>query len=135
MSCVPLGTPLLLLLPGVIVTCSGGRRNNHGSSSGSEFPACRAWFAEQSVVPRYGAVPGVGAATSCSSCRAGAGCDQRARGGAEWGTQSQQGNARALHPFHSMDTHIQAHVPVWQSSRLQAGTDVCFPSGTVRVLC
>lgn len=91
--------------------------------------------AEQSVVPRYGAVPGVGAATSCSSFRAGAGCDQRARGGAEWGTQSQQGNARALHPFHSMDTHIQAHVPVWQSSRLQAGTDVCFPSGTVRVLC
>lgn len=40
-----------------------------------------------------------------------------------------RGNARALHPFHSMDNNIQPHIPVWKSSWLQAGT-VCFPSGT-----
>lgn len=31
------------------------RRNNRGSSSGSKDPACRAWWAQQWVVPRYGA--------------------------------------------------------------------------------
>lgn len=118
-----------------------GRRNNHGSSSGSEFPARRAWFAKQSVVPRYGAEP---CSPVCAEERRGSG---QPRPAAPTGRvldvtrelvvvqsgepKAIRGNARALHPFHSMDTHVQAHIPVWQSSRLQAGTDVCFPSGTV----
>lgn len=60
----------------------------------------------------------VGAAPSCSSPRAGAGCHLRARGGAENPKPSRGMNARALHPFLSMDNHVQAHIPVWQSSQL-----------------
>lgn len=100
------------------------RRNNRGSSSGSKDPACRAWWAQQWVVPRYGAE------LSSPVCSQGTGARGIPRGGcwvppeSSWcccrvGNPKPSAECRALHPFHSMGNNVQAHVPVWQSSRAQ----------------
>lgn len=102
----------------------GGRRNQRGSSSGREGAACRAWCAQQWVVPRCGAE------LSSPVCSQGTGAQGIPRGGcwvspeSSWcccraGNPKPSGECRALHPFHSMDNNVQAHVPVWQSSWAQ----------------
>lgn len=106
-----------------------GRRNNRGSSSGREGPACRAWSAQQWVVPRCGAElssPGCSQGTGAQGSPGGSGHPTGQLLGAtrglvvlcRVGIPEPSGECRALHPFQSMD-NVQAHVPVWQSSWAQ----------------
>lgn len=102
-------SPLLLLLPGVSVTCSGEEETVVAPAQEANFQRaeplvpgmelsraqvcaqeCRAWGSHVLQLPQGSA-----------------GCAQRARGGAEGEPRATRGNAGALHPFHSMDNNVR----------------------------
>lgn len=108
--CELLGAPLLLLPPGLSLT-RGGEEGTIVAPAQEPSPACRAV-----CVPRCAAEPCSPGQRQGSPTGRGW-MHQRARGVHSGDPRaSQGGSARALHPFHSMDNNIQAHIPVRQSS-------------------
>lgn len=118
--CVPPRYSFTAAAPRLSLTCRGGEET-------SVAPA-----QEEKVQPAGPGVhsSGCGAELSSPVCSQGTGAQGIPRGGcwvspeSSWcccraGNPKPSGECRALHPFHSMDNNVQAHVPVWQSSWAQ----------------